>query len=333
MTEILQGDVKVPGIGKTKKKYIFIPAGIAAAYVAWKWFQASREEEPAPGADGFYNSDLSEMGLSTGGGAYNPGGNSGSDETDGTRPDAIDTNAEWTQRATEILSNAGYDPAVVLAALGEFLGRRALDKAEASIARAAVAAVGQPPEGRPWTVIEEAGTGTGTLAAPTGLRVGTVTHFSAGLVWSGVAGAGSYKVYRNGSAIGTATGTSFTVAGLAQNNSYSFNVSAVGTTGKEGPKSATVTAKTDPAPVANRPPTATKPPTASKPKYRTMRISRRDQSLSGLVADYNRKYKTSHTWQQIWDYNLRNRSSATAQTLRARGPHKVFIGSSFWFPI
>ncbi|WP_333746433.1 hypothetical protein, partial [Streptomyces sp. IBSBF 2950] len=115
---------------------------------------------------------------STAGGPFNVGGNNGSSVTDGTAPDAIDDNAEWTQRAVELLANAGYDPAVVYAALGEFLARRALDKTEATIARAAIAAAGEPPVGRPWTVIEESATGTGTLPAPGGLKASGITSSS-----------------------------------------------------------------------------------------------------------------------------------------------------------
>jgi hypothetical protein len=138
MTTVLQGDVDVPGIGKTKKIWIFGGLGVAGAYVGWRWYQASRGSGEMD--DGLYSTtDQSEMGRSTTGGPYNPAGNTGSTETDGTTPDTIDDNAEWTQRAVERLTNAGYDPAVIYAALGEFLARQALDKSEASIARTAMA--------------------------------------------------------------------------------------------------------------------------------------------------------------------------------------------------
>ncbi len=332
MVEILQGDVDVPVIGKTKKAYIYVPAALAAMYVAWRWYQASREAEPAPGADGLYSSpDLTEMGLSTTGGPTVIGGNTGSVVTDGTAPDAIDTNAEWTNKAAKVLSNAGYDPAVVYAALGEFLARRALDRDEATIARASIAAVGQPPVDRPWSVIEEATTGgTGKLAAPTGLRVTNTTPNSVSLTWSSVDGAGSYTVYQDFSSVGSTSGTSFTASGLSPHTGYVYEVAAVSTTGKTGSRSDDVMGITDPAPKSSTP---TPKPKSGKGRHRTARISRRGQTLSDLVNEYNRKHGTTHTWQSIWDYNLRNRSTTTARTLRARGPGKVYIGSAFWFPI
>jgi chitodextrinase len=321
MTEILQGDVKVPGLGKTKKLYVFVPAGIAAAFVAWKWYQASQDSAPASGADGYYSTDQSELGLSTTGGATNVSGNTGNTETDGTQPDSIDTNAEWTNKAVELLANAGYDPAVVYAALGEFLGRRALDKTEASIARAALAAAGQPPEGRPWTVLEEATTGgTGTPAAPTGLKVTSTTASSVSLSWSAVAGAGSYQVYRDGSSVGSATSTSYTSSGLKAATPYKFAVLAVGTTGKSGPKSGEVSAKTSAAPATSTP----KPSTGSKvPSHYTV-IARPGDSISKIAARYHQ------SWQKVWDFNLKYRDAKTAKTMKDRGPDKIFAGTRIW---
>lgn len=327
MADFLKGEVDVPVLGKSKKWVIYGVGGLAAAYVAYRWY-SSGTEEPV-GDDLTYDPDLSEYGQSTAGGPFNVGGNTGSTDTDGTSPDAIDDNAEWTQRAVELLSQAGYDPMVVFAALGEFLARRALDKNEATIARAAIAAAGEPPVGRPWTVIEESSTGTGTLPAPTGLRVSGVTDSSVSLSWSSVAGAGSYQVYRNGAAASAVSGTSAKIPGLTASTTYKFAVAAISTTGKTGSKSGEVSAKTSAKPSTPKPST----PSTGKPKYRTMRITRRGQTLSGLVTEYNKKYRTSHSWQEIWNFNLKYRPASTVKTMRSRGPNKVFIGTSFWFPL
>lgn len=247
---MLQGDTKLPVIGRVKKAYVYLPLGLAGAYVAWRWYQASRTTEEAPaGSDGLYSSDdLSEYGLSTTGGTGTVTGNTGSTETDGTSDTAIDDNAEWTQKATERLTNAGYDPATTYAALGEFLGRRALDKSEASIARAALAVAGEPPVGRPWSVIEEASTDTGTLPAPTNLRAwDTTTSSQIGMQWDAVPGAAQYRIYRSDlgtEPIGSSFDTKFWAKGLKANSNFSFYVRPVGTTGKEGGKSSTYTAKT-----------------------------------------------------------------------------------------
>lgn len=251
MPEFLEGTIDVPAIGRTKKAYVLVPVGLAGVYVIYRWYQASRSSgEESTASDGTYSTDdLSEYGLSTTGGATTVTGNTGATTTDATNPSAIDDNAEWTAAAVERLSNAGYDPATVYGALGEFLGRKALDKSEASIARAALAAAGQPPENRPWSVIEEASTGTGTLAAPTGLKATEVQPTSVKLTFSAVDGAALYSAYdaRSAFVAGTGTGTSISVGSLTPNTKYSFSVAARSSTGKAGPKSTPVSFTTKPA--------------------------------------------------------------------------------------
>lgn len=249
MGDFMEGDVKLPVAGKVKKRYVLVPAGLALAYVTYRWYQSNQAAKDAPAAsDGTYTSDLTDMGLSTTGGATNVTGNNGSTVTDGTSPNAIDTNSEWTNEAVQLLGNAGYDSATVYAALGEFLARRALDKTEASIARAAIAAAGQPPVGGPFSVLEEAGTSTGTLAAPTNVRAWNgVTATRVGLQWDAVHGASHYRIYRTDQGdepMGDSLDTKFNVNGLQPNTSHSYYVRALSTTGKLGGKSNTITLKT-----------------------------------------------------------------------------------------
>ncbi|MER6226787.1 glycoside hydrolase family 18 protein [Streptomyces sp900105755] len=80
-------------------------------------------------------------------------------------------------------------------------------------------------------------------AAPTGLTAGSVTSSSVALSWTAVTGATSYAVYRDGTRVQTATGTSATVTGLNPSTAYSFQVTAVNDAG-ESAKSAAVTATT-----------------------------------------------------------------------------------------
>ncbi|MEV7322058.1 glycoside hydrolase family 18 protein [Streptomyces sp. NPDC093970] len=80
-------------------------------------------------------------------------------------------------------------------------------------------------------------------ATPSGLKTGTITSTSVGLSWTAVTGATSYAVYRNGTKVQTATGTSATVAGLTPSTAYSFQVTAVNDAG-ESAKSAAVAATT-----------------------------------------------------------------------------------------
>lgn len=251
MPEFMQGTVDVPGAGKMKKVYIYVPAGLAAVYVGWRWYQARQDAAaatPDP-TDGTYTSaDLSDYGLSTSGGTGTVTGNTGSTSTDATSSTAIDDNAEWTQKAAELLGNAGYDTATVYAALGEFLARRSLDKAEASIARAAIAVVGQPPVGGPYPVNEAAATGTTTLAAPTGLSASNITTTSVTISFQPVAGAGYYRAYRSGASTNVgatdAGNHSIQITGLQPNTSYDFYIAADTTLGKPGPRSSPLKVKT-----------------------------------------------------------------------------------------
>ncbi|WSM37590.1 glycoside hydrolase family 18 protein [Streptomyces sp. NBC_01689] len=80
-------------------------------------------------------------------------------------------------------------------------------------------------------------------AAPTGLTAGTVSSSTVGLSWSPVSGATGYAVYRDGTKVQTAGGTSATVGGLTPSTAYAFQVTATNDAG-ESAKSATVTATT-----------------------------------------------------------------------------------------
>jgi hypothetical protein len=250
MGDLLNGTVDVPGAGPLKKRYLAIPAGLAVAYVGWRWYQARQDASAEdPSASGLYSTDdLTDMGLSTTGGSGTVTGNTGSIVTDATGTDTIDSNVEWTNKALELLGNQGYDGQAVSSALGEFLARRALDKSEATIARAAMGVAGQPPENRPWSVIEEAGTGTGTLNAPSNLRKwDTPTDTQIGIQWEPVPGAPHYRIFRNDlgtEPIGDSYDTKFWARGLTPNHSYSFHVAAVSTDGKTGKNSNTYTGRT-----------------------------------------------------------------------------------------
>ncbi|MEU8524998.1 glycoside hydrolase family 18 protein [Streptomyces sp. NPDC048629] len=91
-------------------------------------------------------------------------------------------------------------------------------------------------------------------ATPAGLAAGTVTTSSVALNWNAVSGATGYKVYKNGTAAQTVSGTSATVTGLTADTAYQFQVAATNAAG-ESAKSAAVTARTakvtDPGPNPN----------------------------------------------------------------------------------
>ncbi|TDC20620.1 hypothetical protein E1265_21355 [Streptomyces sp. 8K308] len=98
------------------------------------------------------------------------------------------------------------------------------------------------------------------------------------------------------------------------------------------------TTPTTPKPTTPKPttpkPTTPKPttPKPRKPPTRSRTITSSLPTLSQLVAAYNRQYRTSFSWSQIWNFNLRWRSADTVATMRRRGPNLVYRGTTFWFP-
>ncbi|MGW1669941.1 chitinase [Streptomyces sp. NPDC002324] len=80
-------------------------------------------------------------------------------------------------------------------------------------------------------------------SAPAGVTVSGSTSSSVSLTWNAVAGATGYHVYRGGTKVQSAEGTSATVTGLAASTSYTFQVTATNAAG-ESARSATVTGTT-----------------------------------------------------------------------------------------
>ncbi|HEX3786404.1 MAG TPA: glycoside hydrolase family 18 protein [Pseudonocardiaceae bacterium] len=73
-------------------------------------------------------------------------------------------------------------------------------------------------------------------AAPTGLKVGTVTSSSVALSWTAPTGSVTgYNVYVNGTKKASSTGTSATISGLAAATAYTFAVTATNAAGESSP--------------------------------------------------------------------------------------------------
>lgn len=249
--ELMQGTVDVPAAGRVKKAYVMVPAALAAVYVGYRWYQARQDaaasDQPSTTDATYTTPDLSDYGSSTAGGTTTVTGNTGNTTTDATG--GMSTNAEWTNKALELLTQQGYDGTVVLAALGDFLAHRTLTSAEATIANAALAAAGQPPVGGPWSVKEQATTGgTGVLAAPSNLRKWDApTDTQIGLQWDSVPGASHYRIFRNdlgAEPVGDSYDTKFHAQGLTPNHSYGFHVAAISSDGKTGKSSNSYTGRT-----------------------------------------------------------------------------------------
>ncbi|MFG1875479.1 chitinase [Sphaerisporangium sp. NPDC049003] len=99
------------------------------------------------------------------------------------------------------------------------------------------------------------GGGTQVPAVPAGLAVTGTTASSVSLSWSASTGATAYNVYRDGTKIGTPTGTTYTASGLTSGTAYRFAVSASNSAG-ESARSAEVTGT----------PSTTPPPPNTLPK-------------------------------------------------------------------
>lgn len=69
-----------------------------------------------------------------------------------------------------------------------------------------------------------------------------------------------------------------------------------------------------------------RPPAGAGPKTRKRYTVKRGDTISSIAA------KNGMTWQDIWDYNLKNRSAGTVRTLKKRGPNLIYKGSTFYIP-
>ena len=107
--------------------------------------------------------------------------------------------------------------------------------------------------GQPWTIVASCAACSVAPDAPTGLAAFGIQATSVSLSWSEAAvpsncAVTSYVVYRDGTRIGSATGTSFTATGLSAGTAYRFAVAAVdpaGTSATSGAISVTTAATDD----------------------------------------------------------------------------------------
>ncbi|WP_225839834.1 PHB depolymerase family esterase [Streptomyces sp. NK08204] len=126
-----------------------------------------------------------------------------------------------------------------------------------------------------WGLDAPGGGGTGSLPAPTGLTVTGTTDTTVSLSWSAVSGAASYHVYRGGTEVGSATGTSYTDTGLNSGTQYSYTVAAVDSGGAIGTRSPAVPATT----------TGYRPQCFTDDNYDQVAAGRAHQSLGHAYAN------------------------------------------------
>lgn len=260
--------VNLPVFGRTKRVYLYgavAAVAVIAGYAYWKRAAGSGDT-----AEPSYYADL-RTGSDTGSDAYegaddSVSGTSGSSYYD-SLPAVPTTDQQWT--AAVVNSLTYYEPGYLYGVLGQYLARQPLSTDEATVIRAAWAAVGRPPGNQQIITATDTSTpGTSKVpAAPTGLKLVRIGATSITFTWSPVTGATSYMVYRSDGAKAPATGASFTTATLKPNTTYGWTVAAVNTYG-ESAKSAVLSTKTPATTTATKPP-ASKPtttPAQSKPK-------------------------------------------------------------------
>jgi hypothetical protein len=141
--------IKIAG-KRVPRNVVFLGAAAAAGFVGYAWWSKGGQDEPAP-------PDLpSPVEPPTDDTEFNVIGG-------GKRPQ---TNGEWMLYVRDQLISIGLDGGAVSSALGRFLAKQPLNKVDADIARQAIGLAGNPPEGGPWYVIEEATGGNPPPTAP-----------------------------------------------------------------------------------------------------------------------------------------------------------------------
>lgn len=227
------------------KKYVIVGAAAVAGvlgYAYWKNGTSGVETvgvgEPIEAAADDYESPLG-----------NSGGNSTGNFPGNVDPDAIDTNAKWTQAAVEALEASGWERSATLTALGKYLSFKALSANEVTIVMAARAVQGEPPQGGPFPIKDALPNPTvpaPAMKAPTSLKAVSVGPTSVTLDWAAVSGAKGYKVLVNGKQNGNSVLFSGGAARyLKKGTRYTLGVAGIfGSDNKTGPvASITVTTK------------------------------------------------------------------------------------------
>lgn len=244
----------IPKVGTVPKKVLIPVVLVAAGYVGWRYYQASKNGTGAdptatdtgdfgtvdpliPDTLNPYPSSFTSGGTGTG----TTGGDTNQDGIIG--PGEFTTNGQWTEYVTEKLQQSDtWSYTDIVTALGNGLAGRPTTDAQQAILRAAIAVGGYPPTG---TLTIVGGGNTALTTAPAAQRA-TSTQNTAAVYFSGVSGATSYQVFESGisSPVGAGTGSPITVAGLQPGVSYSFQVAGVTGSGQVGPKSNTVKVRT-----------------------------------------------------------------------------------------
>jgi hypothetical protein len=170
-----------PPMKKTTRNWLLIggigAAGIVIWYVMRAKSQASQQAsatdqsgvDPATGIP-YAEEDQTYGGYGAGGyGAYTPSQFGYYDPTTGAYISGTgstvlgpSTNASWAQQVQAYLSQLGYDPTTIGAALGNYLTGQPLTSSQQGIVQSALAYFGNPPQGAPIPITTTpSGSGSG----------------------------------------------------------------------------------------------------------------------------------------------------------------------------
>lgn len=225
----------VPGMGPVKQQYVIAGGALVVGIVGYAWWkrgtEAATAEVPAVNPDSIPETDRTPV-VGDSGGSW--------DKTD---PEAIDTNAKWTQAATEwLITTGGWEPSLIATALGKWLEGKGLTETETAVVLAAKGAMGDPPVGGPFPV-KPALPGGKPAAAPGNFRVtgksaiANNTRARVDLAWDATPGATSYQLKAHDITAGASAGdqdssdTTHIYQPLFRNRSYRFSVAGVNDAG------------------------------------------------------------------------------------------------------
>lgn len=233
-------DVKVPKLGKMNKKVVIPIVVGAAAFIGWRYYQASKVP-----TDTTVDPGMEDPGTIPGVSGAVPADNSFGGDTGGTggSTSQITTNAQWSDAVIGKLGNDRWTSSDIATALGNYLTSQPLSDDQQAIVRAAIGVAGYPPVGT-FSVIP--GGNTTLNVAPSGVTVSGITPTTAVVNFLPISGARTYNAYRSGTtaAAGTSANTPISLQGLTPNTSYTVQVAGVNAAGSVGPKSSSVSFRT-----------------------------------------------------------------------------------------
>lgn len=289
----LDGSLTIPKVGSVPKKPLVLVVAAAAAFVGYRYYQARSDVGDGTGEAA---SDFADGGLPPGViGAVSPDNSYGGDTGDtgdvGNGNGAVPTtNAQWAnQAATQLSQSETWSYTDIVTALGAYLAGIPLSTGQQAIVRAAIAIAGYPPVGT-HTIVP--GGNTPITVAPSGMKATATGPSTVSLSAGAVAGAASYRAYRNGINAGTSSAPAFTISGLKPGTSYAWSMRAVSSSGQEGPVSASVSVR-QPAGTVSGQPVSGGPPTlrkAATPRVRSVKATSATLSTSAVPG------ATSYAW-------------------------------------